>query len=212
MKSEFKILVIITVVSLIILIGGVFFLSKGSKNSSITGQAVEIDYSKGQKIGSDSAKVKLVEFSDFQCPACRAAYPFVAEIIKQPDVQLIYMHYPLPQHKNAAKAAVYSEIAASQGKFKEYHDLLFETQDEWFELDNPDEYFRGLAKRINLDENKIEQALQSSEYAKKVEESLVVGRSLGVNSTPTFYINNRLIKLTNFADLEAEILKSSIKR
>src|SRR3972149_7798295 len=101
MTTETKWLGVILIITVVLLFGGVFLLSRGQSSKAIEGTNVsQIDYSKGQKVGSDSAKVKVVEFSDFQCPACLAAEPYVKKLrADYPDqVQFIYRHFPLPQH------------------------------------------------------------------------------------------------------------------
>lgn len=206
MTTETKILGIILVLTAVLLFGGVFFLSKGGSSSGITGTTVsQIDYTKGQKIGSDSAKVKLVEFSDFQCPACQAAEPVVKQVrATYPDqVQFIYRHFPLPQHAYGRQAAAYAEAAGEQGKFWEMHDKLFETQTEWSALGDSDAaaFFLNLAVQLGLDENKVKQAVAENTFNSKIDSDLAEGRSLGVNSTPTFFVNGRKLNLQKFDDL-----------
>src|SRR3989344_6569858 len=132
MKTETKVLSGFLIAIAALLLGGVFFLSKNNPNAQVTsdGTVYQIDYSKGYKIGSDSAKVKVVEFSDFECPACKAAEPAIKNVISSngDNVQFIYRHFPLPQHLNGKIAAAFAEAAGEQGKFWEAHDKLFETQ------------------------------------------------------------------------------------
>ena len=95
-------------------------------------QDTTINTSDGQKLGPDTAIVKIVEFADFECPACAAASGPVQEFVKShSDVQLIFKHFPLPQHKDAESAALASEAAAKQGKFWEMYTLLYDKQSEW---------------------------------------------------------------------------------
>lgn len=216
MKTETKILGIIFIITVILLLGGVFLLSRGSSEpaKSTGGNVVQIDYSKGQKIGSDSAKVKLVEFSDFECPACLAAEPALQRIrTTYPDqVQLIYRHFPLPQHKFGRQAAYLSEAAGAANKFWEMHDKLFETQAQWSGLPDTTTYFLGLAKQLGLNEDKIKQEISGDTFRSKVDNDLDEGRRLGVNSTPTFFLNGRKLNLQSFDDLNtvvAQELKKS---
>ncbi|MBI2338105.1 thioredoxin domain-containing protein [Candidatus Daviesbacteria bacterium] len=210
MKTETKILGAILVLTAVILFGGIFFLSKFSANSSsVEEKIVQIDYSKGQKIGSDSAKVKLVEFSDFQCPACAQAEPFVKQLksVYPDQVQLIYRHFPLPQHPFGKQAANWAEAAGAQGKFWEMHSKLFETQAEWSNLpDNEvDEFFLGLVKQLELDENKIKQDVEGNTFKSRIDDDVAEGQRLGVDSTPTFYINGRKVILQTFNDLNTVV-------
>lgn len=211
MSTETKILGTVLILTLVLLFGGVFFLSrnsntpKGIKSNTVS----QIDYSKGEKIGSDSAKVKLVEFSDLQCPACLAAEPIVKQIRNNyPDkVQLIYRHFPLPQHAYGKQAAWYAEAAAEQGKFWEMHDKLFDSQVEWSALSEKEAitFFLKLAKELGLDENKTKELVGQGAVKARVEADFAEGQRLGVNSTPTFFLNGRKLTLQRFDDLNTAV-------
>ncbi|OGE32729.1 hypothetical protein A3J19_03495 [Candidatus Daviesbacteria bacterium RIFCSPLOWO2_02_FULL_41_8] len=218
MTTETKILGSIVIITIILLVGGIFFLSRSASGpKDITGATVlQIDYSKGEKTGSDSAKVKVVEFSDFQCPACLAVEPIVKQIrtsYSLDQVQIIYRHFPLPQHAYGRQAAIYAEAAGEQGKFWEMHGKLFETQAEWSDLDEKGAtaFFLGLAKQLNLDENKISQAIVDNNLKARIDGDTAEGQRLGVNSTPTFFVNGRKVNMQSFNDLiaavEAELKK-----
>lgn len=209
MRNETKILGIILLSTLLLLGGGVFLLSKNSAPQE-TGAQYQIDYSRGEKIGSDSAKVRLVEFSDLQCPACRAAEPAIKNVLSsnKEDVQFIYRHFPLVQHQYARAAANAVEAAGEQGKFWELHDKIFETQSEWTNLSSATDFFVNLAKELGLNENKIREAIEKNTYQNKIQEDISEGNKLGVNSTPTFYLNGRKLSLQNFDDLKKEVDKT----
>ena len=133
--------------------------------------------------GSAQAKVTIVEFSDFQCPACRQAEAAIKQILADypQEVRLVYRHFPLTQiHEQALAAAELAEAAAAQGKFWEMHDVLFERQDEWAEnREKFNEYRRELG--ISEEEN----------YENLVQQDMRDGRNLGINATPTFFVNGR---------------------
>lgn len=207
MKSETKILGIILLLTVVLLFGGVFFLSKSGPSKTAEGPVLQIDYSKGEKIGSDSAKVKLVEFSDLQCPACADAEPFVKKIrAAYPDqVQVIYRHFPLPQHTHGREAASFAEAAGEQGKFWEIHDKFFETQADWSNLPETTNFFMNLTNQLGLDETKIKQAVGSDAVKARIDADAAEGRQLGVNSTPTFFLNGRKLNLQNFGDLDITV-------
>ncbi len=212
MTTETKILGSIVIATVVLLVGGIFLLSRSATGpADITGATVsQIDYSKGEKIGSDSAKVKVVEFSDLQCPACLAAEPIVKQIranYPPTQVQLIYRHFPLPQHSHGREAASFAEAAGEQGKFWEMHDKLFDTQGEWSGLDGKGatSFFLDLAKQLNLDENKINQAITSNDLKARIDGDVAEGNRLGVNSTPTFFVNGRKVNMQSFNDLTAAV-------
>ncbi|MBI2600257.1 thioredoxin domain-containing protein [Candidatus Daviesbacteria bacterium] len=203
MSRETKILGAILIFSLVLIIGAVFLLGKSEQTPNEDSKSINIDYSKGQKIGSDSAKVKLVEFSDFQCPACQAAQPFVKQAIENKDnIQFIYRHFPLNQHVHARKAANFAEYAATEGKFWPVHDKLFETQQEWSQLADVSDYFANLGTQFGLDGAKIKEAIAKDQYAVRIDEDIAAARVYRVNSTPSFFLNGRKLNLLNFADLE----------
>lgn len=205
MKTEVKVLAATLVFSLIMLFGAVFFLSKNQTAPQATNddQTYEIDYSKGQKVGSDSAKVKLVEFSDLQCPACKAYESQVKQVLEKDgeNIQFIYKHFPLPQHLNARVAANFAEYAASQGKFWEVKDKLFETQERWAAEKDPTASFVEIGKEFGLDEAGIKDALGKSLFNQAINEQMDEGKKVNVNATPTFYLNGKQLQLQNFSDL-----------
>ena len=209
MRSETKILGGILLLSIVFITGAVIFLSRSSSqqiaDSNVKG--LRIDYEKGQKIGSSSANLKLVEFSDFQCPACKAAEPAVKQVLAlYPEkVQFIYRHFPLPQHKNAKAAATLAEEAAKSGNFWKMTDLIFETQESWSNLADPVQYFADLASRLGLDKEQVKKILLEKPFDGTINEDIAEGQSLGVRSTPTFFLNGKKLNLKSFYDLKTAI-------
>lgn len=203
MKTETKVLGVILILTVVFLFGGIFLLSRSSNQDAKEDNVFQIDYSKGQKIGSNSAKVKLVEFSDFQCPACATVEPYLLKLrsYNPEDLQIIYRHFPLPQHQFAREAATLAEVAGEEGKFWEMHDKIFETQTEWSKLNDATAFFVSLAKELGLDENKVKQAMEEDAFKSTIENDLAEGQSLRVNSTPTFFLSGRKLILQKFDDL-----------
>ncbi len=213
MSSETKILGIGLAITLVLVVGAVALLGRGSSSPTVTnnqGQKVyQIDYSRGEKIGSDSAKVKLVEFSDLQCPACAAAHPYVKDIVNsfpQDKFQLVYRHFPLPQHLLSRQVVTWAEAAGKQGKFWPFHDKLFETQEQWTNLTDPTDFFTNLAKQVSgLDVNKLKQDLNNPSIQNVINQDLQDGKNIEVNATPTFYLNGKKLNLQSFNDLKVAI-------
>lgn len=152
--------------------------------------------------GSPGKEVVIVEYSDFQCPACASYYPIVKNLIEQSDqVTFVYRHFPLSQvHQNARIAAYAAEAAGRQDNFWQMHDKLFENQSQWADSKNPEEEFIEYAKELQLDVDKFENDLESEEVKSKVERDYQSGLSSGVNATPTFFLNGT--KLTNIRSLQ----------
>lgn len=195
MTSEVKMLLGVGVVTLSIVVGAVFFLSKDSdsqpaENDKRTDNAVLIRED-SFNIATDSAKVTIVEFSDFQCPACKAANPIMKKVLTDfaGQVNFVYRHFPLPQHKNAVKAAEAAEAAGEQGKFWQMQDKLFEGQEEWAEVGDPREKFLSYAQELGLDMDKFKTVVDSKKFATKIDRDKGDGLTVGINSTPTFFIN-----------------------
>ena len=149
--------------------------------------------------GRDGAPVTIVEFSDFQCPACAHAFLDLQDVVRRrSDVRLVFRHFPLDQHCNdgiehgvhpmACVAACAAECAAQQGKFWEYHDLLFENQ-AGLARDN----LFAFARDLGLDMQRFRTCLDAPETLELVREDVRAGDSLGIESTPTIFINGRRI-------------------
>lgn len=144
---------------------------------------------------SDSGTVTMVEYSDYQCPACAQYHPLV-EQLKQDfgdQLKVEYRYFPLNSHPHAAIAARAAESAKKQGKFMEMHNLLFENQRSWSSSGNPQSLFIGYAEQIGLDLDQFRNDLNASETQQTVMEEKQEGQQNGVNSTPSFMINGDMI-------------------
>jgi protein-disulfide isomerase len=195
MTQEAKVIIGISAVTIIILIVAVFFFSGSQKQEA---EPVEKVTDTKQLLGDQKrivkapdAKVTIVEFGDFQCPACGSAHPTVKQVLKDYEgkVTFVWRHFPLPMHKNAMLAAIASEAAADQGKFWEMHTLLFDNQKDWGESNNAKETFVSYAEKLGLDTAKFTDALDKKFNAERIQSDQDAGIALGVNSTPTFFIN-----------------------
>ena len=139
------------------------------------------------RAGPDDAPVTLVEFGDFECPHCGAAFPVVHEIqrILGPSLRFVFRNFPLTQiHPNAKRAAEAAEAAGAQGEFWGMHDLLFEHQDA---LEEPD--LLRYATALSLDGERFARELSSGVYTSRVRRDFRSGVRSGVNGTPAFFIN-----------------------
>lgn len=162
-----------------------------------------------QIIGKADATNTIVEFGDYQCPACAAAHPALKTFMdKNKDrVRLVFRNFPLAQHKNAMVGSQAAEAAAKQGKFVEMHDLLYEKQAEWSELQDPKGKFQEFAQSLGLDMNKFNSDYSDSYLRERVKVDVDDGQSLGVNSTPTFFLNGEKFEGWNFQNLGEELEK-----
>ncbi|HEY9731933.1 MAG TPA: thioredoxin domain-containing protein [Drouetiella sp.] len=140
-------------------------------------------------LGDINAPIIIVEYGDYQCPFCAAAYVQMKRLraeVSLTDMCYVFRNFPLKQaHPNAQHAAEAAEIAGEFGKFWEMHGLLFENQGA---LD--DHSLAGYAKSLGIDHHKFESALTSHTHAQRVHEDFMSGVRSGVNGTPSFFVNN----------------------
>lgn len=142
--------------------------------------------------GNTNAAVTLVEYGDFQCPACASYYPLVKQLETDFDAnaQFVFRHFPLKRtHPNAEIAAYAAEAAGKQGKFWEMHDVLFERQKEWSLKPNARGALRGYAEELGLNGEQFENDLSTEDVKNAVREDMESGLAAGVNATPTFFLN-----------------------
>jgi protein-disulfide isomerase len=145
----------------------------------------------GKARGSSKAQVTIVAFSDFQCPFCSRVLPTLDKLIKEyPDkIRVFFKHNPLPFHSDAPLAAQATVAAENQGKFWEMHDKLFANQQN---LKRPD--LEKYAQELKLDMAKFKADIDSPATKKRVEDDTELGKKLGVQGTPNFFINGRPIR------------------
>jgi protein-disulfide isomerase len=145
----------------------------------------------GKAKGSSRAPVTIVEFSDFQCPFCSRVVPTIEKLVKEnPDkVRVFFKHNPLPFHADAPLAAQAAVAAENQGKFWEMHDKLFANQQN---IKRPD--LEKYAQELKLDMAKFKADIDSPATKKRVEADTEIGKKLGVQGTPNFFINGRPVR------------------
>jgi glutaredoxin len=151
-------------------------------------EGVEIDIEGAPTRGSPMAPVTIVEFSDFECPYCGRAHPIVQQVLREYEgrVRVVFKHFPLSSHPHAMPAARAAVAAGNQGKFWEMHDLLFEHQRQLEEED-----LERYAEQLGLDMEQFRADLQSAETQQQVEADKQEGQRVGVEGTPTFFVNGR---------------------
>jgi protein-disulfide isomerase len=143
---------------------------------------------------ADDGKVTLVEFLDFECESCAAAYPFIEQLREQYDGQVTFVarYFPLPGHRNALNAAYAVESAARQGKFEDMYKRMYDTQTKWGESqDSKAALFRTYAEDLGLDMTQYDRDVNSDSVAARVQKDVDDGTKLGVSGTPTFYLNGK---------------------
>ncbi len=181
----------------VLVIGGIVWLvmsgGKGSIDGTVDTSAMPV--AEDRLYGKIGAKVALVEYGDFQCPACAAYWPAVQQLkAKYPnDLVIAYRHFPLVNvHPLATPAAVAAEAAHAQGKFWEMHDKLYENQKTWVIAEDVQTEFRTYAEQIGLDMQKYDADFKNA----KAFEPLIIahmksGGALKVTGTPSFFLNGK---------------------
>src|SRR5687768_6043646 len=161
-------------------------------------------------IGSASAPVTIVEFSDFQCPFCQRVAPTLKQVQKTygDKVRIVWKDFPLTQiHPEAFKAGEAAHCAGEQGKFWEYHDRLFANQQAL----QPDS-LKKYAADAGLDAAKFNACVDTSKYGDRVREGVAQGSRLGVNSTPTLYVNGRMMSGAQPYEAIAAVIDEELAR
>ncbi|MEK7597210.1 MAG: thioredoxin domain-containing protein [Patescibacteria group bacterium] len=205
--------IIISIVSVL----GTFLLLFGVYK--LVNQPVQTDFPQVKRLKSNDhtkwspeRKNLLIEYSDFQCPACKGAHDFLKtieasvsadfEITKK--VAFVYRHFPLYQiHDKANVAAYATEAAGRQGKFWEMTDLLFDNQLTWKESKNPQqEDFINYAKELKLDLEKFKKDIDSTEVKNRVTQDLREAEQMEVSSTPTFFLNGQKVEVNSYTEFK----------
>lgn len=191
MTTETKALIGVLVVTVVIIVaGGLLAGRQSSTLSGVTSEPVPAERlvrAEDPFIGPETAGVTIVEFGDFQCPACAALVPIIKQVKEEnPDVKFVYRQFPLTQvHEFAQLAAEASLAAHAQGKFWEYHDVLFANQSQLARSD-----LGAHANTLGLDLDRFNRELDEGMYRDAVQKSITDGNIVGVQGTPSLYINN----------------------
>ena len=169
--------------------------TQNNQGNNLPTGPVDVSAAGNPSLGKDDAKVTVIEFSDFQCPFCARFREQSFDQIKKNyidtgKIKFVYRDFPLSSiHPMAEKGAEAAECANEQGKFWEYHDVLFSKQDEWTTAGAPK--LKEYAKDLKLDTNKFNKCLDDGKYANEVKKDFDDGVAAGVQGTPSFFINGK---------------------
>ena len=202
-----------------VLVGSVMVVLNGGEGevSSTPGANLTIALNSSDHTkGTAGAPVQIVEYSDFQCPACRSYSPILKSVVAEFEdhVEFAYRHFPLRSiHPNAQTSAQAAEAAGMQGKFWEMHDMLFDGQTTWASMDAGDAVseFMGYAKELGIDADKFLEDLNSSEAKDSVNDAYNSGVASKVQGTPTIYINGVEAKARSTEDLRS-LIRSNLEK
>ena len=197
------------------IVAGIFLIMAVAKGpDAVTNGSVALaadDWTMGNK---DSGVV-LMEYSDFACPACKAASPAVNQLVDEfgEHMVFVYRHFPLniPGHQNAPLAAHAAEAAGLQGKFYDMADKLFMYQDIWKPATDAQANFEQYATDIGLDLEKFKTDYNSGATKSAVDDDLDSANSLRLNSTPTFFLNGEKISNPRTYDDFRNLIRNAIE-
>ena len=197
MNGQTKVVIGVVVLTALLIGGLVVFGSKTipTKLGSITDGPAQLqrDYHPTLGAQGEDVAVTIVEFADFQCPACAASAPLLHELLEsESDVQLVFRHFPLDQHLNAETSAAAAEAANVQGKFWDFYDLLFERQPDWAEASDGEEIFEDYAEELGLDLDQFRSDREDESLLNHIRLDKGEGPELGVSGTPTLFINGEV--------------------
>lgn len=178
---------------LVTILVGIIFILRFLFQTQLPSATVESPRAKGPK----DAPIQIIEFSDFECPACKIAQPILTKLIAErgPSIRLVYMHFPLQSHKWSFFAHRAAECAALQNRFWQYHDRLYAEQEIWPKSPTtPAEPFLRYAQESQIpDLNQFAVCLTQAELDKKINAERDTGLGLGVQSTPSFFVNGKMV-------------------
>jgi protein-disulfide isomerase len=149
--------------------------------------------------GNTSAKVSVIEYGDFQCPACGAYFPITQQIIANygDKIAFVFRNYPLEQHADAQIASQAAEAAGLQGKYWQMHDMLYEDQNTWTNASPSNavsQFFDGYASSTGINVAQFDKDINSAQVLAKIQNDLASGNAAAINHTPTFFINLKQIQ------------------
>lgn len=216
--------VIVSIAS-IIAIFGFLYLVYSATNKPETSNKV---YTEVTKINSDdhikwspNKKHILVEYGDYQCPACKSYFTIISQIEASgsgmtnvtKNITFVYRNYPLTNlHQHAMEAAQAAEAAGRQKKYYEMGDTLYKNQEKWADLATATDYFTALAKELKLDVDKFKSDMNSSGVKEKIQKDMASGNSVTVQGTPTFYLDGKKLENISSFDEFKKILSDAAKK
>lgn len=184
-KKDSTVLIVVLAVAVVI---GVKYFADASRGQIEKGI-------KARAKGDPKAAIQIVEYIDFQCPACAQGAQYLKQCLRKfPDKFYLEMkYYPLGMHRHAFVAAQYAECSAQQNKFWPFHDLVVERQNQWRDLQSATDTFRQIAQEAELDLKRLDVCLQDERVYRVILEEKQKGTMLGVKSTPTYFINEKMV-------------------
>lgn len=209
MRRYLPFIIVVAVVVITIAGATVLYRSKQRPALTVTKEQNAAEADSGHARGSLDAPVTLEEYGDFECPPCGKLSDPINELEKdyRPNLRVTFRNFPLVVHAHAREAAIAAEAAGMQGRFWEMHDLLYREQLVWSKSSDARTLFNAYAGMIGLDLDRFKKDLESDQAKARVAADQKQGVSLGVQNTPTIFLNNRAIDPKN---LNPENLRAAV--
>lgn len=204
MDNRFLVVLGVVILSL----GGLFILTSSKSSAPSTGGGGSVS---SHSVGGNAKNVEVIEYADFQCPACSLFHPVTKQLQEKykNDIKWTFRHFPLEQlHQNARAAHRAAEAAGLQGKFFEMHDQLFSQQSAWESIPDPRGVFKNYAEQLGLDVAKYDADYASEAVNSTINADKNEGTQKGVEGTPTFFINGKKMNnqdIDSFEKFSAQI-------
>ena len=207
MTTETKTMLIVGIISMALLVGGAWLYQKSAPSDTLTENMEALVRENSMKSTASSTKVTVVEFGDYQCPACAYIEPGIQELkeLYKDQVTFVFRDFPLNIHPNAVAAAKMTHIANEQGKYWEMHDKLYASQSEWENVGDPSDLFISYAQALGMNTEGLKEKLASNIYEDRIKDDLRDGETVGVNSTPTFFVGNTIIRTADYNAIKQAI-------
>ncbi len=195
MSTETKLVIGIILVSIGVTFLGIKLAYRPAAEPTLALSADLLNNPASPRLTGASSTISIVEFADFECPACGAMQPIFKQLLKDEGSKITFVFRNFLIHENADKFAIAALAAGKQGKFWEMHDMMFDNQDEWSDisLDKQMAIFAGYAQKLGLDMTKYQADLGDKTLADLVAKDQHDGVAMGINATPTIIINNNRI-------------------
>ncbi len=205
MSNEIKLVIGIIIVSIGVTFLGLKLAYRAPQEAKLLLSADRIDNAESPRLKGASSTISIVEFADFECPACGAMHPIFKQLLKAYGNKITFVYRNFPIHENADQFAIAALAAGKQNKFWEMHDMMFEGQSEWSDIsfDKQMAIFAGYAQKLGLDMKKYQADLADKHLADMVKKDKEDAFAMGINATPTIIINNNRVIVggKNYADL-----------
>lgn len=209
------VVVVVVIVTAVLIVLGIMQPAASQGSSGFATTTAPAITSADHIQGDPTSTVSLIEYGDFQCPACGEYYSIVEQVLSNygSKISFVFRNFPLPQHADAPAAAEAAEAAGLQGKYWQMYDLLYQNQNTWSNASPGDvvsQFFDGYAKSLGLNVDKFNADMTSAKVADKIAGDVKGGDAASIDHTPTFFVNLQQIPNPSTYDQFKSILDQAL--